>query len=65
MENTVFSTKKGRILLFYGQEDLTGRQHIKNEADEFYMCTDTLCISYLGIDNSHTHTYLEFQSSLL
>ncbi len=50
-------------MLFYGEWDLTGRQHSKNEMDEFYMCTDTLCSSYLNIDNSHTHTYLGIHSN--
>jgi hypothetical protein len=65
LENILFLTKKGLILLFCGQKDLTGRKHTKSEMDEVYMCTDTLCSSYLNIDNSHTHTYLEFQSKRL
>ncbi len=47
-------------MLFSGQMDCTGRQHSKYEADESYMCTDALCSSYLDIDNSHTHTYLQY-----
>jgi len=58
LENIFYLMKKGLILLFYDKKDFEGRQHNKNETDELYMCTDTLCSSYLGIHNSHTHTYL-------
>ncbi len=63
MENQVKLTKKGLIMLFYGQIDFTGRQHSKYGVDESYMCTDAICSSYLGIDNSHTHTYLRNEYS--
>jgi hypothetical protein len=61
----LFLKKEAFILLFNSQKGLTGRQHSKIEMDESYMCTDTLCSSYLGIDNSHTHTYLGFYSNRL
>ena len=63
MENPVYLAKKGLITLFYCQIDFTGRQHSKYGVDESHMCTDALCRSYLGIDNSHTHTYLRYEYS--
>jgi len=52
-------------MLFYPLEGYTGREHTKNEGDEFYICADVLCSSYLRIFNSHTHTYLDGDTILM
>jgi hypothetical protein len=59
MEIKPYFVKTVLIALFLLNRSLTSNHHNKTKMDVFVINTQGISCPYLGISNSHTHTYLE------